>query len=208
MALQSQVGEVTTSQIKLPENKPSEKKAAERSGTSKKKSASISKTPSKDVSAPTPAPVPVPIPVPIPVPTVGKAPKKSVSSPSRTLTDPTTSMEFVYVKGGCFQMGDTFETGGWDEKPVHDVCLDDFYLGKYEVTQKQWETIMKSNPSGFKKLPERDAILSVCFFETCKGISALTLKLASCSATYFTFFYVVTNISFTTIGMLRNIRSM
>ena len=151
MALQSQLGEVTTPQIKLPENKPPEKKTAERSGTPKKKVASISKKPAKDVSAPTPAPVPVPIPVSIPVPTVGKAPKKSVSSPSRTLTDPTTSMEFVYVKGGCFQMGDTFETGGWDEKPVHDVCLDDFYLGKYEVTQKQWETIMKSNPSGFKK---------------------------------------------------------
>ena len=39
---------------------------------------------------------------------------------------------------------------GSDEKPVHEVCVDDFYMGKYEVTQKQWTEVMGSNPSGFK----------------------------------------------------------
>jgi formylglycine-generating enzyme required for sulfatase activity len=59
-------------------------------------------------------------------------------------------MEFILVKGGCFQMGDTFGGGGSDEKPVHEVCVDDLYIGKYEVTQKQWQDVMGNNPSHFK----------------------------------------------------------
>jgi formylglycine-generating enzyme required for sulfatase activity len=57
----------------------------------------------------------------------------------------------VFVKGGCFEMGDTFGDGGIDEKPVHQVCLADFYMGKFEVTQEQWEKVMGNNPSQFKK---------------------------------------------------------
>jgi len=56
----------------------------------------------------------------------------SPSTLSKIYRDPTTDMEFVYVPGGCFQMGDTFGEGDSDEKPVHDVCVDDFYIGKYE----------------------------------------------------------------------------
>lgn len=47
-------------------------------------------------------------------------------------------------------MGDTFGDGSSDEKPVHEVCVDDLYMGKYEVTQKQWQDIMGNNPSYFK----------------------------------------------------------
>jgi hypothetical protein len=47
--------------------------------------------------------------------------------------DPVRGMEFVSLKGGCFQMGDTFGDGGSDERPVHEVCVDDFHMGKYEV---------------------------------------------------------------------------
>ncbi len=42
-------------------------------------------------------------------------------------------MEFVFVKGGCFDMGDNFGDGLENEKPVHEICVDDFYMGKYEV---------------------------------------------------------------------------
>jgi hypothetical protein len=48
--------------------------------------------------------------------------------------DTVTGMEFIFVKGGCYQMGDTFGDGDSDEKPIHEVCVDDFYMGKYEVT--------------------------------------------------------------------------
>ncbi|MBI5747859.1 MAG: SUMF1/EgtB/PvdO family nonheme iron enzyme [Nitrospinae bacterium] len=56
----------------------------------------------------------------------------------------------VFIKGGCYQMGDTFGDGEGDEKPVHEVCVDDFYMGETEVTQRQWTKIMGSNPSRFK----------------------------------------------------------
>ncbi len=55
--------------------------------------------------------------------------------------------EMVFVKGGCFEMGDISGVGDVREKPVHEVCVEDFYLGKYEVTQKEWKKIMKTKPS-------------------------------------------------------------
>ena len=58
--------------------------------------------------------------------------------------------EFVFVKGGCYRMGDTFADRRSDELPVHEVCVDDFYLGKYEVTQGQWKALMGNNPSDHK----------------------------------------------------------
>lgn len=66
-------------------------------------------------------------------------------------TDPDTTMEFIFVKGGCYKMGDTFGGGDGDEKPVHEACVSDFYIGKFEVTQGEWEKMMGSNPSHFKK---------------------------------------------------------
>ncbi len=78
---------------------------------------------------------------------------KGASEPEMagTWKDPTTGMEFVLVKGGCYRMGDTFGDGYDDEKPVHEVCVDGFYIGKYEVTQGQWEKVMGNNPSSFRK---------------------------------------------------------
>ena len=60
-------------------------------------------------------------------------------------------IDMVLVKGGCFMMGDTSGDGEEEEKPVHEVCLDDFYVGVHEVTQRQWQTVMGNNPSRFKK---------------------------------------------------------
>ena len=64
----------------------------------------------------------------------------------------------VYVEGGTFMMGATSEQGSdaYDrEKPAHQVTLSSFSIGKYEVTQEEWEAVMGSNPSYFKgkKLP-------------------------------------------------------
>ena len=60
-------------------------------------------------------------------------------------------MEFVLIPSGTFQMGSNEEKTGRDEKPVHEVRISTpFYLGKYEVTQGQWQAMMGSNPSKFK----------------------------------------------------------
>lgn len=83
-------------------------------------------------------------------PTVSPVADKTDSSVTGK-TDQTTGMNFVFVKGGCYNMGDVFGAGSSDEKPVHEVCVSDFYLGKYEVTQAQWEKVMGDNPSFDKK---------------------------------------------------------
>ena len=48
----------------------------------------------------------------------------------------------VFIKGGCFSMGNTFDGGDKDEKPVHKVCVDNYYLGKYEVTNRQFAVFL------------------------------------------------------------------
>ena len=58
--------------------------------------------------------------------------------------------EMVWVEGGTFMMGCTEEQGEDclnSEKPAHQVTVSGFYIGKYEVIQRQWVAIMGTNPS-------------------------------------------------------------
>ncbi|KAA6182485.1 SUMF1/EgtB/PvdO family nonheme iron enzyme [Thiohalocapsa marina] len=58
--------------------------------------------------------------------------------------------ELVAIEGGCFQMGSpASEAERDDDERQHRVCVEDFAIGRYEVTQAQWEAVMGSNPSGF-----------------------------------------------------------
>jgi formylglycine-generating enzyme required for sulfatase activity len=94
-------------------------------------------------------------------------------------TDPTTVMQFVFVKGGCYQMGDTFWFGKFDKKPVHDVCVSDFYIGKYEVTQGEWQKIMGYNPSYFGSCGENCPVERVSWNDAqdfIKKLNSLTGK--------------------------------
>ena len=60
--------------------------------------------------------------------------------------DTATQMEMLLIPPGSFQMGEQ----GW-APPVHTVTLTNaFYLGRYEVTQAQWQARMGSNPSYFQ----------------------------------------------------------
>ena len=59
----------------------------------------------------------------------------------------------VGVEGGTFTMGATAEQGDdadEDEKTTHSVTLSSFSIGKFEVTQEEWEVVMGENPSRFK----------------------------------------------------------
>lgn len=61
-------------------------------------------------------------------------------------------MEFVLIPTGAFTMGAS--DGNFDEQPVRTVHISQpFYLGKYEVTQSQWEVVMGHNPSAFRAHP-------------------------------------------------------
>ena len=75
-------------------------------------------------------------------PTAGQIWKQSV-----------TGMDFVWVPGGCYEMGCENWTSNCfsEEKPVHEVCVDGFWMGKTEVTQGQWKQVMGDNPAEFKK---------------------------------------------------------
>ena len=57
--------------------------------------------------------------------------------------------EMVKIEGGTFQMGSNASEAYDDEQPVHEVTLSDFYMGKYEVTHKQYIAFM--NDLGVKK---------------------------------------------------------
>ena len=53
-------------------------------------------------------------------------------------------LEMIYVNGGTFIMGNTSEKGGCsDERPITEIYLDSYYIGAFEVTQKQWNIIMR-----------------------------------------------------------------
>jgi sulfatase modifying factor 1 len=100
---------------------------------------------------PMPAPASVPSPAPARVESVPEAPVPVVKPSGVAFREPVTGMDFVLIKGGCYQMGDVFEDGDREERPAHEVCVDDFYIGRYEVTQGQWKAIRGKNPSSNKK---------------------------------------------------------
>lgn len=62
----------------------------------------------------------------------------------------------IKVEGGTFVMG-TDSTDEEDCTP-HNVTLDDFYIGQFEVSQALWESIMGSNPSEFQRAELRDSL--------------------------------------------------
>lgn len=57
--------------------------------------------------------------------------------------------ELVFIKGGEFLMGSESGSAYGDERPVHPVRVRDFFIGRYEVTQAQYEAVMGVNPSRF-----------------------------------------------------------
>ena len=73
----------------------------------------------------------------------------------------------VFVDGGTYRMGEGEDEMGVsfnDNAPSHIVSLDPFFIGKYEVTQEEWEVVMGNNPSYFKgnRLPVENVSLDDC----------------------------------------------
>ena len=70
---------------------------------------------------------------------------------NRTFTVNGVSFTMIYVAGGTFVMGSTDEDAGEDESPIHNVTLNDYYIGETEVTQELWQAVMGENPSDFTR---------------------------------------------------------
>jgi formylglycine-generating enzyme required for sulfatase activity len=82
-------------------------------------------------------------------------------------------MEFILIPAGSFMMGS--DLGDSDEKPVHKVTITKaFYIGKYEVTQEQWQALMGVNPSKIKG-PKRP-VEQVSWFDCQDFLSKLESK--------------------------------
>lgn len=67
-------------------------------------------------------------------------------------------LEMIPIPAGSFVMGSPITEKDRDpnESPQHEVTITKpFYLGKYEVTQAQWEAVLDGNPSSFQGNPDR-----------------------------------------------------
>ena len=62
------------------------------------------------------------------------------------------TLDMVEIPGGTFIMGSPKSEAkrGSNEGPQHQVTVPSFYMGKYELTQVQYEAIIGTNPSNFK----------------------------------------------------------
>lgn len=78
-------------------------------------------------------------------------PVKQVPVENKNWTVSELDLEMVYVEKGSFNMGSN--EGSDNEKPVHEVTITrGFWIGKYEVTQKQYKKLIGNNPSSLKNL--------------------------------------------------------
>src|SRR5262249_45834462 len=84
-------------------------------------------------------------------------------------------MEMIRIGAGNFLMGSSEEQGKDDERPQHGVRISrDFYLGKFPVTQEQYQAVMGSNPSRFT-LTEHHPVDNVSWIdarEFCRRLQA------------------------------------
>ena len=94
------------------------------------------------------------------------------------------SIDMVRVEAGTFTMGATAEMKDLykNEKPTHRVTLtNDYYIGKYEVTQELWQAVMGNNPSHFKgdNLPVEQVSWNDCqrFLSKLNRITGKTFRL-------------------------------
>lgn len=98
-------------------------------------------------------------------------PKSNIAYASTEMvSDPVSNIEFVPVKGGCFQMGDA------EEKNLHEVCVSDFAIGKYEVTQGQWQAVMGNNPSRYSSCGSDCPVDQVSWYDIQEFINRLNAR--------------------------------
>ena len=91
--------------------------------------------------------------------------------------------EMVVIPAGSFVMGS--HDGDADEKPPHRVNIRSFALGRFEVTQGQWQAVMGSNPSYFKDCGDNCPVEQVSwddiqqYLVKLSGMTGMKYRLAS-----------------------------
>jgi len=83
-------------------------------------------------------------------------------------------LDLIFVEGGSFSMGS--EEGNPSEKPAHTVQVDGFYIGKYEVTQSQWNQIMGASPTLDKGTGDKNPVYNVSWTDAVDFCNKLSIK--------------------------------
>ena len=84
-------------------------------------------------------------------------------------------MEFVWIPAGEFLMGSpSYEEGRESNERQHEVRISQgFWMGKYEVTQGEWESVMGANPSFFDECGSRCPVETVSWKDVQEFIRSL-----------------------------------
>jgi len=73
-------------------------------------------------------------------------------------------------------MGDHFNEGNSNELPVHEVTLNSFYIGQYEVTQAEYESLMGSNPAHDNGIGDNYPVYWVTWYNAVEYCNALSIQ--------------------------------
>jgi len=82
----------------------------------------------------------------------------------------------VFVEGGTFEMGDHFNEGSNRELPVHEVTLNSFYIGQYEVTQSEYAALIGSNPASGYGVGDNYPVYNVEWYDAVEYCNALSIQ--------------------------------
>ncbi len=84
-------------------------------------------------------------------------------------------IKMIFVKGACFNMGDYTGNGDDDERPVHKVCVSDYYLAQTEVTNELWEAVMGYSAAVEGAGPD-EPVLGINWFWANRFVGALNKR--------------------------------
>jgi formylglycine-generating enzyme required for sulfatase activity len=106
---------------------------------------------------------------------------EDIQTPMATVVEPWTGMALIELPPGRFTMGSALsETGRNDDEVLHDVEISrPFLLGRSEVTQQEWRTVMGTSPSQFTACGPRCPVETVTFEDVQQFLAKLTARAAA-----------------------------
>ncbi|PJG55028.1 hypothetical protein CVM73_10620 [Bradyrhizobium forestalis] len=114
---------------------------------------SVPSLPSPAVPAPQAAPAVSPLPTTTPSPAASPSPSPASSPSAPAVREP----EMIAIRGGSFAMGSNDDP---TERPVHQVTIKPFSIGKYPVTVREWNECAAANACSFTAIGKDDAPVS------------------------------------------------
>ena len=103
---------------------------------------------------------------------------EDLSTPLGIVTDEWTGMMLVEIPGGRFTMGSaSSELGRNDDETLHDVEISrPFFLGRNEVTQQEWKTVMGTAPSHFDTCGSKCPVENVSYLEVQQFLAKMNAR--------------------------------